>query len=165
MATVKVIHVEPTTSTAIIVRLSNGKQLSVDLGSYLAAPGYESLAQADLFKGVQVEEWGHGVEWPAIDMGIDVDTLNRLAREQAGTAFPVEQFNAWMEKNGLTLSTAAQALGLTRRTVIYYHCGHKPIPLYIGLACEGWEVRKRRAGNQPLKKRSQPAKTQKAMAY
>jgi len=35
-------------------------------------------------------------------------------------------------------------MGLTRRTIIYYHCGQKPIPLYIGLACEGWEARRRK---------------------
>jgi hypothetical protein len=152
MSALKVVHVEPLAPSGVIIGLSNGKQFSVDLGSYLAAPGYERLHDLDLFKSVQVEEWGHGIEWQAIDMGIDVDSLNRLAREQSGTAFPVQSFNAWMQKNGLSLTTAAQALGLTRRTVIYYHCGHKPIPLYIGLACDGWEARKKCAGKVPRKK-------------
>jgi hypothetical protein len=37
-------------------------------------------------------------------------------------------------------SAAAQALHLTRRTIIYYSTGAKPIPAYIGLACKGWEA-------------------------
>lgn len=129
--------------TTLKVEFSSGKSITVDLSSYLTSPGYERLADPVLFSEVRVEEWGHGVEWAELDMGIDVDTLYRLSREQAGTAFSVDAFNAWMKRNGLSLATAAQALGLTRRTVIYYHCGHKPIPVYIGLACEGWEARHR----------------------
>ena len=40
---------------------------------------------------------------------------------------------------------AAKALGLTRRTILYYHSGAKPIPIYIALACEGWEHRQLKA--------------------
>ena len=47
---------------------------------------------------------------------------------------------AWTERNGLSLSAAAKALGFSRRTIVYYHGGHKPIPFYIKLACLGWEV-------------------------
>ncbi|HYN78013.1 MAG TPA: hypothetical protein VES73_09505 [Lamprocystis sp. (in: g-proteobacteria)] len=68
----------------------------------------------------------------------------RLAREQGGTAFPAADFNIRMKRNGLSLATAAQALGLSRRTTINYNTGQKPIPTYIGLACEGWEARHRR---------------------
>jgi len=41
----------------------------------------------------------------------------------------------------LSAAAAARALGLTRRTIIYYHTGSKPIPLVVGLACEGFEAR------------------------
>lgn len=155
MSILKIVHVEPASPASVTISLSNGKRFHVDLGAYVSAPGYERLNDPDFFKNVQVEEWGHGIEWQAIDMGIDVDTLNRLAREQTGTAFPVQSFNDWMQRNGLSLTTAAQALGLTRRTVIYYHCGHKPIPLYIGLACEGWEARQSQVLSKP-RKRPQP---------
>jgi hypothetical protein len=89
---------------------------------------------------VQGEEWGHGIEWPAADIGIPADALYRLSKEQTGDAFPTGQFNAWMQRHGLSLSAAAQALHLTRRTIIYYSTGAKPIPAYIGLACKGWEA-------------------------
>ena len=91
------------------------------------------------FASVQVEEWGHGVEWPIADIGIPADPLYRLSKEQSGDAFPTGQFNAWMKRHGLSLSAAAEALHLTRRTIIYYSTGAKPIPAYIGLACKGWE--------------------------
>jgi hypothetical protein len=127
------------------VALSDGRTLTLDAAALLASPGYECLAEPGRFADVSVADWGHGIEWPAIDQGLPVETLVRLAREQAGTAFPTAGFNAWMARHGLSLTAAAQALGLSRRTIVYYHTGQKPIPIYIGLACEGWEARRQRA--------------------
>jgi len=118
----------------------SGKQTRVNIAEYLASPGYEKLKEPAFFKTAVVEEWGHGVEWGDGEIGIDADALYRLGKEQAGLAFPAAEFNAWMERNGLSLSSAAQALGITRRTVVYYHGGYKPIPIYIKLACLGWET-------------------------
>jgi len=118
----------------------SGKQTNVDISEYLSLPGYERLKDPSYFASVVAEEWGHGAEWADGEIGIDADSLYRLGKEQAGTAFPVADFNAWMERNGLSLSCAAKSLGITRRTVVYYHGGHKPIPIYIKLACLGWEV-------------------------
>ena len=118
----------------------SGKQTKVDIAEYLDSPGYEKLKNPTYFKAVVVEEWGHGVEWADGEIGIDADSLYRMGREQAGLAFPVNEFNIWMERNGLSLSAAAKALGITRRTIVYYRGGHKPIPIYIKLACLGWET-------------------------
>jgi len=124
--------------------LSDGKTLTIDATGIIGSSGYQPLIAPDQFAAVVVSDWGHGIEWQAIDQGLSIEALIRLAREQAGTAFPTADFNIWMKRNGLTLTTAAQALGLSRRTIIYYNTGQKPIPIYIGLACEGWEARNRR---------------------
>jgi hypothetical protein len=118
----------------------SAKQTKADVSEYLKSPGYERLKEREFFLTATVEEWGHGVEWADGEIGIDADSLYRIGKEQAGFAYPVTEFNAWMERNGLSLSAAANALGITRRTVVYYHCGHKPIPIYIKLACLGWET-------------------------
>ncbi len=118
----------------------SGKQTRVDIAEYLNSPGYGKLKVPTFFATAVVEEWGHGVEWAEGEIGIDADTLYRLGKEQAGLAFPVSEFNEWMTRNGLSLSAAANALGITRRTVVYYHGGYKPIPIYIKLACLGWET-------------------------
>ncbi|OGR02777.1 MAG: hypothetical protein A2511_04520 [Deltaproteobacteria bacterium RIFOXYD12_FULL_50_9] len=119
---------------------SSGKHTRVDIYEYLTSPGYERLKESKFFETVVVEEWGHGVEWSDGEIGIDADALYRIGKEQTGLAFPVTEFNTWMERNSLSLSTAAKALGITRRTIVYYHGGHKPIPIYIKLACIGWET-------------------------
>ncbi|WP_040528724.1 DUF2442 domain-containing protein [Lamprocystis purpurea] len=138
-----VISVKAVAPATIEAALSDGRTLTLEAATIIGSAGYEALTDADCFANIVVADWGHGIEWPAIDQGLSVETLTRMAREQAGTAFPTAGFNAWMERNGLTLSAAAQALGLSRRTITYYHAGQKPIPIYIGLACEGWEVRNR----------------------
>src|ERR1035437_9670557 len=85
----------------------SGKQTRVDISEYLNSPGYEKLKEPKFFTSAIVEEWGHGVEWAEGEVGIDADSLYRLGKEQAGLAFPVTDFNAWMERNGLSLATAA----------------------------------------------------------
>jgi len=140
----KVTAVEVLPNAGLRVSLGSGKKFELSIAEYLDAPGYEALRDPALFARVSVEEWGNGVEWPD-DIGIPVTALYRLAQEQAGKAFPVEQFNAWMKRNALSAAQAARALGLTRRTIIYYHTGAKPIPVVVGLACDGYEARGKRA--------------------
>lgn len=135
---IKSITVEVPSLVTIVWR--SAKQTKVNVSEYLNSPGYELLKDPNFFTTATVEEWGHGIEWSDGEIGIDADTLYRLGKEQAGIAFPVTEFNEWMERNGLSLSAAANALGITRRTIVYYHGGHKPIPTYIKLACLGWET-------------------------
>lgn len=45
-----------------------------------------------------------------------------------------------MHENGLTIDQAAEALGISRRMLIYYRDGEKTIPRSIWLACLGWEA-------------------------
>jgi len=134
----KITHVEALPDYCLRVSLSNNKVIMPCVAEYLNVPGYETLDKT--FEQAHVEEWGHSVEWPG-DVGIPLTALYRLAKEQTGKAYPVDAFNRWMKENGLSAAAAAKALGLTRRTIIYYHTGAKPIPLVVGLACEGYEAR------------------------
>uniref|UniRef100_C6E3P6 DUF2442 domain-containing protein n=1 Tax=Geobacter sp. (strain M21) TaxID=443144 RepID=C6E3P6_GEOSM len=135
---IKSVAAEAPSRVTIVWR--SGKHSAVELAEYLESPGYEKLRAPAFFVSVTVEEWGHGIEWGDGEIGIDADTLYRLGKEQAGLAYPATEFNSWMDRNGLSLSAAAKALGITRRTVTYYHGGYKPIPIYIKLACIGWET-------------------------
>jgi len=83
-----------------------------------------------------MEEWGHGLDWPGgLDLG--ADRLYDLGREQAGLLSP-SGFDDWMRGNGLSLTTAATALGMTRRMIAHYRHGSRPIPRTVHLACIGW---------------------------
>lgn len=144
MALIKVTEVETLPKAKLRVHLSTGRVIEVDVSEYANAPGYERLQKTTFFARAKVAEWGHGVSWPG-DIAIPVEALYRRAKEQSGRAWPTQHFTAWMKRHGLSAAQAAMALGLTRRTIIYYSTGAKPIPLYIALACEGWEHRQRKA--------------------
>jgi len=140
MLTIK--QVEPLADYRLRIHLSNGKVIEPCIEQYLDAPCYEGLR--DSYPLAQVDEWGHAVEWPD-DRGIPLSALQRLAKEQAGKAYPVAAFNQWIASNGLSANEAAKALGLSRRTIIYYHTGAKPIPPIVGLACDGYNARLKQA--------------------
>ncbi|MEG0187024.1 MAG: hypothetical protein RR704_26600, partial [Stenotrophomonas sp.] len=51
-----------------------------------------------------------------------------------------QQVVAWMHHHALSLDTAAEALGISRRMLAYYRSGERPIPRTVGLAMLGWEA-------------------------
>jgi len=54
---------------------------------------------------------------------------------------PAGAFRTWIEGHGFTLDRAAEALGLSRRTVAYYLSGEQPVPKTVMLATEGYDKR------------------------
>jgi hypothetical protein len=118
---------------------STGETLNVNLSDLSRRnAAFGKLAEPSFFAQMERDEWGHGIGWPGgLDLG--ADRLYELSREQAGLP-TVSEFEAWMERNGLSLSVAAQSLGMTRRMIVHYRTGSKPIPIVVGLACKGWEA-------------------------
>jgi len=131
--------VRVTDSLHLVITWSTGEVLGCHLATTISKhAAFASLADPAVFSRVAVEEWGHGLDWPGgLDMG--ADRLYQLCREQAGLFSPAD-FDAWMKKNGLSLSTAAEALGMTRRMIAHYRSGSWPIPKTVHLACIGWET-------------------------
>jgi len=62
--------------------------------------------------------------------------------EQAGEIMPAMAFRAWIQRHGMTLDTAAEALGLSRRTIAHYLSVEQVIPKTVMLATEGYDGRK-----------------------
>ena len=118
---------------------STGETLNVNLADLPKRnKAFAKLADPDFFTKMELDEWGHGIGWPGgLDLG--ADRLYELSREQAGLP-TASEFEAWMERNGLSLSVAAESLGMTRRMIAHYRTGSKPIPIVVGLACKGWEA-------------------------
>jgi Protein of unknown function (DUF2442) len=120
------------------VRWLNDKTQSVDLRELvLRLKGLRPLRDLAVFAHAEVGEGGHSVVWPG---GIDIGAarLWEMSLEQRGRADAVE-FIRWRWKHGLSLSDAAEALGLSRRQVAYYVSGEHAVPRTVLLACKGWE--------------------------
>jgi hypothetical protein len=117
---------------------SDGTTADVDLSAALKAKAFASLRDADTFATVRIGDWGHSLEWQdGIEIGADalwLETLTATGRDD------VRQFLEWRLHNGLSLAKAAEALGISRRSVAYYSNGERAIPRAILLACKGWEI-------------------------
>ncbi|MEK1939502.1 MAG: DUF2442 domain-containing protein [Pseudomonas sp.] len=136
----RIAAVEPASGKQLRVTWSDGASHTVSLAEHIATfPALAPLEDAALFEQVQVGEWGFDLAWPG-DIELAATTLDRLALEQAGQAMPKGAFKEWMRRHGLSLTGAAEALHLTRRTITAYSSGPNPIPYHIALACKGWEV-------------------------
>lgn len=121
----------------------NGSTYTVDfMPLFDESKGLAPLRDPRAFAGAVMDEWGWEIEWPEFDIQIGADTLWMDGQAQAATNPATRDFIMWRARNGLSLSEAARALGITPRTVSAYGTGARPVPLYITLACKGWEAEK-----------------------
>lgn len=128
---------------------STGEVLEVDVESVLRkGSALRKLLLPKVFAKAHLPEWGHGIEW--FDSELGADNVYAWAKEQAG-AVSHQMFGTWMQRNGLSLNTAADALGISRRMVSYYRTAQKSIPRAIWLACLGWEATKPTPKTLPLR--------------
>ena len=132
------------TGLRLIVRWTNNKEMTVNLEEPVyRLKGLRPLRTQAVFARAGVGEDGCSVVWPGdIDMG--ADRLWEMALEQNGHADAAE-FIRWRWKHGLSLTAAAEALGLSRRTVAYYVSGEQEVPRTVLLALKGWEHEERKS--------------------
>jgi hypothetical protein len=127
---------------AVRLRFDSGKIYTVDLRELVQhSKGLKGLRNGALFGRVALGEGGRSIAWPG-DLDLGADTLWELALEQNGRTDAVE-FIRWRWRNELSLTAAAEALGLSRRQVAYYASGEHEVPRTVLLACKGWEAERR----------------------
>ena len=119
---------------------ADGQTLEADLRPWIDTTGaLTALADPALFVQAKVGLAGRSVDWIEGTLDLGADNLRNLAVEQAG-GIGHERIWTWLHETGLTLEQAAAALGISRRMLIYYRDGEKPVPRSIWLACLGWEA-------------------------
>jgi hypothetical protein len=131
-------HAEALGLARLRLRWSDGEAVELDLAAWLDMPAFAELRDPAEFARVQVGDWGHSLVWPdGVEVGADSLWLETLAATRRDGA---RAFLAWRLKHGLSLNGAAEALGLSRRTIAYYSNGDRPVPKTVLLACRGWEM-------------------------
>jgi len=136
--TIRIADVKYTGDHTLRLRWTNDKTFAVDLREPVSRlKGLRPLRNAAVFARAAVGEGGHSVAWPG-DRDMGADRLWEMALEQNGRADAAE-FIRWRWRHGLSLSAAAEALGISRRQVAYYASAEHEVPRYILLACKGWE--------------------------
>lgn len=120
----------------------NGRALTVDKrNAVFSKRGLAPLRDEKVFAKVRIgEDAGWTAEWPEHDIQIGADTLWLDAQAQNAPDENTRIFAQWRARNGLSLAQAAEALGMTARTMSAYGTGARPVPRYIALAVKGWEA-------------------------
>jgi len=123
------------------VAYSDSRTFYVDMANIIKLyKAFAPLQDTIEFSTVSVADWGWSLEWNC-GVTLDADRIIELSLEQSGMLSNVE-FRRWQDKNGLSLSDAAQEIGLSRRTISQYRTGARPVPRTVALACKGWESMK-----------------------
>ena len=105
------------------IELASGKTYCVSLAEPMASiEGFAVLQDPAMLATAQVVDYGWTIEW-ACGLSMASERLYQMGKEQSGEAFPVSEFRAWMARNGMSLSTVSDALGLSRRAVSQYSSG------------------------------------------
>lgn len=127
------------------LRFNDGWETTADLNNFITDfPSLAQLTDPMRFASPALEEFGSGVTWDNEGpLSIAASTLYRLASEQDGS--DRRCFEAWMLRHGLSNAKAAEALGMTRRSIISYRTGSRPIPKTVLLACLGWSTQQQQA--------------------
>lgn len=126
------------------IRWVSGATTDVDLRKVVfGLKGLRPMRDRAVFMQAVMGEGGHSVTWPG-ELDLGADRLWEMSLEQNGRADAAE-FLRWRWRHGLSLSAAADALGLSRRMVAYYASGGREVPRTVLLACKGWESERRQA--------------------
>ena len=126
------------------VTFTDNRIVSVDLKEIISNyTAFAPLAETEEFATVAVADWGWSLEWRC-GATLDADRVLELYLEQADLIENVA-FRHWQDSHGLSLARAAEAIGLSRRTVSQFRTGARPVSKTVALACKGWELEKRAA--------------------
>lgn len=128
----------------------DGQQLTLDLTRDLQSfSGLRPLLEKRAFEAATLGDDGWSVEWPQQDIQIGADTLYLEALAQNAADENTRIFIKWRARTGLPLNQAAEALGVSARSITRYSSGREAVPRSLALACLGWDW---------LQQQAQPAK-------
>ncbi|MDD5057445.1 MAG: DUF2442 domain-containing protein [Sideroxydans sp.] len=136
-------HVTAQPDFTLLIAWAAGGQTEVNIADIIQhTRGLAALREPAAFALAGVGEDGLSVAWSP-ELEISARRLWQLANEQ--TSDSRAEFRDWLQRNQLTLTTAAEALGLTRRTISQYSSGARPLPKTVHLALKGFEAERQAA--------------------
>jgi hypothetical protein len=131
--------VAPAGELALRVRFAGDRRsYQLDLTGLIARSSHFAPLMNDttIFSQAAIVEDGLGVAWPVQTkwgrLDVSASTLRRIAEEQQ--PMTGADFAAWRSSLGLSLTEAAQLLGVGRRTVMGY-LNRDQLPSVVAIAC------------------------------
>jgi hypothetical protein len=143
----RLLAVQPRLPYGLELTFIDGQQLTLDLSADVQRyPGLQPLREAGAFAGATLGDDGWSVEWSDLDIQIGADTLYLDALAQNAVDENTRIFIGWRARTGLPLNKAAQALGVSARSISRYSSGREAVPRSLALACLGWDSLQHGAG-------------------
>lgn len=119
----------------------DGQHFQLDMSADLELfEGLKPLKAPHAFAGATLGDNGWTVEWLALDIQIGADTLLLDALAQNAPDENTRIFIRWRLRHRMTLERAAEALGVSTRSISRYSNGKEVVPRTLALACLGWET-------------------------
>jgi hypothetical protein len=134
----RVTRVRPAGGHVLRVRFAGDRrERELDLTGLIArSRHFAPLNDAEAFAKVTIVEGGLGVAWPVQTkwghLDVSASTLRRIADEQQ--PMTGADFGEWRTSLGLSLTEAANLLGVGRRTVMGY-LKKDELPAVVAIAC------------------------------
>lgn len=133
--------VEALAGQQLALTFINDQKFILSMGEDIRTfPGLLPLQDSKAFMHAQIGDDGWTVEWVDQDIQIGADTLYLDAQAQAATDENTRIFIGWRARTGLPLALAAQALGVSTRSITRYSNGREATPRTLALACLGWDA-------------------------
>jgi len=132
---IKRIRISPPSSLQIKFR-GRRRRIATLAGLIAREEFLAPLRDADVFARAEVIDWGAAVGWPD-DRDLSASTLWRVCEEQ--TPFTDRDFVEWQAHLGLSNQEAADALGLSSRTIKNIRAGEVPVNHAVAVACRAME--------------------------
>lgn len=130
----------------LALTFTNDQQFVLDMNNDIDSfPGLQPLREPQTFKQAAIADDGWTVEWAGPDIQIGADTLYLDGQAQAATDENTRIFIGWRARTGLPLALAAEALGVSTRSITRYSNAREATPRTLALACLGWDA----LNNQP----------------
>lgn len=134
--------IETAPGNRVSIRWEDGGRSLVDLSPWIARVErtFPQFADPAFFASGVLSEDRSFVVWIEDEIAIDSIHLQLLEAEQRGTPLLPDALKRWRERNGLTQTAAAKALGVSPRMYQHYEAGENFVPWSIALACKGYDA-------------------------
>lgn len=147
MTSPSIIAVDARIPGQLQVTWSDGSTSRHDLRRVITEKGWAApLRDPRVFSTATVTGDGREIVWPGSGVEFSADGLWEDAHPaEAPTPkwMTGDELRRWIEEMGFTWDTAADALGISRRTIGYYLSGELDIPKQVWLACMHLAAQKR----------------------
>lgn len=134
------------------LRWDNGEETIHDLtGLVMQKRWARPLRDPEIFSRARVSMDGHEVSWPDTDIELSASGLwedIHPSDHVASKWMSPSDMQQWRAEMGLTWNEAADALGISRRTLGNYLSGNQEIPKAVWLACMELAARAHRTMNE-----------------